>query len=44
VAGTLFFAGEATATDLGTVHGALASGVRAAEEILATRGKLVRRG
>lgn len=35
VAGTLFFAGEATADELGTVHGALASGVRAAEEILA---------
>jgi monoamine oxidase len=34
VAGTIFFAGEATAEDLGTVHGALASGVRAAEEIL----------
>jgi monoamine oxidase len=34
VAGTLFFAGEATAGDLGTVHGALASGVRAALEIL----------
>ena len=33
---TLFFAGEATAepTALGTVHGALASGYRAAEEIL----------
>ncbi|HEY0944516.1 MAG TPA: NAD(P)/FAD-dependent oxidoreductase [Opitutaceae bacterium] len=36
--GTLFFAGEATAEpgDLGTVHGALASGLRAAEEVLAT--------
>jgi monoamine oxidase len=34
VAGTLFFAGEATADELGTVHGALASGVRAAEEVL----------
>jgi monoamine oxidase len=34
VAGTLFFAGEATAEDLGTVHGALASGDRAAKEIL----------
>lgn len=31
--GTLFFAGEATADDLGTVHGALASGVRAAKEV-----------
>ncbi len=37
VAGTLFFAGEATAEELGTVHGALGSGVRAAEEILARR-------
>ena len=37
VAGTLFFAGEATAEELGTVHGALASGVRAAEEILDTK-------
>ncbi len=37
VGGTLFFAGEATADalDLGTVHGALASGERAAAEILA---------
>lgn len=37
VAGTLFFAGEATADslELGTVHGALASGERAAAEILA---------
>lgn len=35
VAATLFFAGEATAEELGTVHGALASGVRAAAEILA---------
>jgi monoamine oxidase len=33
VAGTLFFAGEATAEELGTVHGALASGRRAAEEV-----------
>jgi monoamine oxidase len=33
VQNTLFFAGEATADDLGTVHGALASGVRAAKEI-----------
>jgi monoamine oxidase len=37
VAGTLFFAGEATAEELGTVHGALATGVRAAEELLATQ-------
>jgi len=35
VSGTLFFAGEATADELGTVHGALDSGVRAADEILA---------
>lgn len=37
VQNTLFFAGEATADplELGTVHGALASGERAAEEILA---------
>ncbi|MDB6165604.1 MAG: amine oxidase [Lacunisphaera sp.] len=34
VAGTLFFAGEATADELGTVHGALSSGVRAADEVL----------
>lgn len=41
VAGTLFFAGEATAAplDLGTVHGALGSGVRAAQEILGTKGR-----
>ena len=32
---TLFFAGEATADDLGTVHGALASGLRAAKEVRA---------
>jgi monoamine oxidase len=37
VAGTLFFAGEATQSDgnLGTVHGAIASGHRAAREALA---------
>lgn len=37
---TLFFAGEATAglTDVATVHGALASGYRAAEEILSALG------
>jgi monoamine oxidase len=37
VAGTLFFAGEATNTEghLGTVHGAIATGYRAAREILA---------
>lgn len=37
--GTLFFAGEATVAggDIGTVHGALTSGVRAAEELLAAR-------
>lgn len=36
VRGTLYFAGEATADplELGTVHGALASGERAADEIL----------
>jgi monoamine oxidase len=40
VAGTLFFAGEATEPDQsGTVAGALASGRRAAREILAARGK-----
>jgi monoamine oxidase len=32
-ASTLFFAGEATAEDPGTVHGALASGLRAAREV-----------
>ncbi len=39
VRGTLFFAGEATADplELGTVHGAIASGERAAREILASR-------
>ncbi len=39
VAGTLFFAGEATTTDghIGTVHGAIASGRRAAREIIAAR-------
>jgi monoamine oxidase len=37
VAGTLFFAGEATAAGghTGTVHGALESGRRAAGEVLA---------
>jgi monoamine oxidase len=36
--GTLFFAGEATAqgAEVGTVHGALASGIRAAGEVSAT--------
>lgn len=40
VDGTLFFGGEATADllDLGTVHGALASGRRAAREILTALG------
>ncbi len=33
VAGTVFFAGEATDAAWGTVHGAMASGVRAAGEI-----------
>jgi monoamine oxidase len=32
VADTLFFAGEATAEELGTVHGALASGIEAARK------------
>lgn len=38
VQNTLFFAGEATADgeEIGTVHGALASGTRAAKEVLAT--------
>jgi monoamine oxidase len=37
VAGTLFFAGEATDADQsGTVAGAIASGQRAAEELLKT--------
>ncbi len=34
VGGTLFFAGEATAGAVGTVHGALKSGLRAAGEVL----------
>jgi monoamine oxidase len=33
VAGTLFFAGEATAKDVGTVHGALESGLQAAHTV-----------
>jgi len=35
---TLFFAGEATSTDghTGTVHGAIATGRRAAHEVLLT--------
>jgi monoamine oxidase len=38
VAGTLYFAGEATdETEAGTVAGALRSGTRAAREILAER-------
>lgn len=43
VENTLFFAGEATAapSDLGTVHGALESGQRAAREVLAALGKVV---
>jgi len=38
---TLFFAGEATDTSghNGTVHGAIASGVRAAREIMAVNSK-----
>lgn len=35
VADTLFFAGEATSGALGTVHGALASGLRAANALIA---------
>ena len=37
IAGTLFFAGEATAdpVELGTVHGALSSGARVAREVMA---------
>ncbi|WIG57365.1 MAG: amine oxidase [Ktedonobacterales bacterium] len=40
VAGTVFFAGEATNADghTGTVHGALATGRRAADEVLAAIG------
>ncbi|MFN7135158.1 MAG: FAD-dependent oxidoreductase, partial [Myxococcales bacterium] len=39
VEGTLFFAGEATsATRAGTVDGALAEGLRAADEVLAALG------
>jgi monoamine oxidase len=39
VADTLFFAGEATSTDghTGLVHGALATGARAAREVIAAR-------
>ncbi|HYR91504.1 MAG TPA: NAD(P)/FAD-dependent oxidoreductase [Terriglobia bacterium] len=39
VANTLFFAGEATNVDghFGTVHGAIATGYRAADEVLASR-------
>jgi len=33
VSSTIFFAGEATAAEYGTVHGALASGVRAGKEM-----------
>ena len=42
VAGTLFFAGEATDTTgrTGTVDGAIASGRRAARELLAARNPL----
>lgn len=40
VEGTLFFAGEATVTDgqMGTVFGALESGLRAAREVSTTNG------
>ncbi len=39
LSGTLFFAGEATVSDghTGTVHGAMATGSRAADEILSSR-------
>ncbi len=42
VAGTLFFAGEATNTEghHGTVHGAIATGERAAREVLSARSSL----
>jgi monoamine oxidase len=44
VAGTLFFAGEATSTDeIGTVSGAIASGLRAAREVLRAPGTRVAR-
>jgi monoamine oxidase len=40
VAGTLFFAGESTSTDeIGTVSGAIASGQRAAREVLRQQGR-----
>jgi monoamine oxidase len=41
VAGTLFFCGEATAegAEVGTVHGALRSGLRAAREVSRRPGK-----
>lgn len=39
VADTLFFAGEATASDPGTVHGALDSGLRAARAAAAALGR-----
>src|SRR5262249_11865801 len=40
VEGTLYFAGEATdASDTGTVHAALASGLRAAREVIALSGQ-----
>lgn len=44
VAGTLFFAGEATAEveELGTVHGALRSGRRAAREVRAQLSRMAR--
>ena len=41
VKGTLFFAGEATAegAEVGTVHGALSSGLRAAAEVRRALGR-----
>lgn len=47
VAGTLFFAGEATARDIGTVHGALESGLNAARAVntaLLARQQLLTQG
>jgi len=45
VQGTLFFAGEATELNghSATVHGAIASGIRAAESLLANRKRILRR-
>jgi monoamine oxidase len=40
VANTLFFAGEATSGEPGTVHGAMASGLRAAKEVRKAIGRI----